>query len=277
MFDLLKKLNPLSKFPKIFSFFRYFKSITLAVFRLVIFLVMTSILLPFFFIGKFSKSIIPHKIDFFIRSFWSKFVLWLCNLRVIVHGKAFRCDAYACNHVSWLDILAIQSILDISFVAKSEVKGWPFFGFLAKIADTIFVDRRATAVKTQQFDLTRALKAGKSLCFFPEGTSTDGSSVLPFKSSLFEVFISFNKADGSAIFVQPISLIYSHSDVLNPTFFSWWGDMSLILHIFDVVANARSGNIEITFEEPIDAKKFGDRKKLALAVQAAIKKNFVSQ
>ena len=276
MFDLLRKINLMFNLRTIVSFFSQSKIITLAIFRLAIFFVVTLMLLPIFFAGKLGKHVIPNNLDFAIRSAWSKFGLWLCKLKVVVHGKASYCDAYACNHVSWLDILALQSILDISFVAKSEVKGWPVFGFLAQIADTIFVDRRAMAAKTQQFDLIRALKSGKSLCFFPEGTSTDGSYILPFKSSLFEVFISFNKPDSLATFVQPVSLLYSHSDIDNPNIFGWWGEMNLIPHIFDVVANVRSGKLEIIFEEPVDAKKIGDRKKLALAVETAIKKNFVN-
>ena len=276
MSDLLKRLNLIINALKIGSFCRKFKIISLAIFRLIIFFLITLMLLPIFFIGKFGKLIVSTNLDFVIRSFWSKFGLWLCNVSVVVNGKVSRCDAYVCNHVSWLDILALQSILDISFVAKSEVKRWPVFGFLAKIVDTIFVDRRAIAAKTQQVDLIRALKAGKSLCFFPEGTSTDGLQVLPFKSSLFEVFISFDKPDSSTTLIQPVSLMYSLSDAGNQTSFGWWGDMNLVLHIFDVVAGARSGRVEIIFEEPIDAKKIGDRKKLAFAVEIAIKKNFVN-
>ena len=276
MIDLLKKLNLVFNTLKIGPFCRKLKIISLAIFRLIIFFFITIMLLPIFFVGKFGKLIISTNLDFMIRSFWSKFGLWLCNVSVVVNGKVSRCDAYVCNHVSWLDILALQSILDISFVAKSEVKRWPVFGFLAKIVDTIFVDRRAMAAKTQQFDLIRALKAGKSLCFFPEGTSTDGLQVLPFKSSLFEVFISFDKPDSPTTLVQPVSLIYSTLELGNETSLGWWGDMNLVLHIFDVVGSARPGKVEIIFEEPIDAKKIGDRKKLALAVEVAIKKNFIS-
>ncbi len=276
MFDLIKELDLMFNLRKLILFFRQFKIIGLAILRLSIFFVVTLMLLPIFFLGKLGKRIISNNIDFIIRSFWSKFGLWLCNLRVVVNGKAYYCDAYACNHVSWLDILVIQSILDISFVAKSEVKTWLGFGFLARIVDTIFVDRRAIAAKTQQVDLKRALQAGKSLCFFPEGTSTDGSHVLPFKSSLFEVFISLEKPNNLATLVQPVSLMYSHSDIENPSIFGWWGDMKLIPHIFNVVATVRSGKVEIIFEQPLDAKKIGNRKRLASAAEEAIRKNFIS-
>jgi 1-acyl-sn-glycerol-3-phosphate acyltransferase len=140
-------------------------------------------------------------------------------------------------------------------VAKSEVKRWPVFGFLAQIADTVFIDRRAREAKKQQVDLLRALKSGKSLCLFPEGTSTDGSYVLPFKSSLFEVFIALDKKDGSSVMVQPISLVYSHLDDAETRIFGWWGEMNLVSHIFDIVVKVKSGKINLTFEQPLDAKK----------------------
>ena len=246
-----------------------------AVLKLALFLIVTIILVPIYLVAKFGQNIKSNNFDFLIRSFWSKFGLWLCNVRVEVHGNvADFYDVYVCNHVSWLDILTIQSLLNISFVAKSEVKRWPVFGFLAKIAGTIFIDRRAMAAKTQQSDLREALNFGKRLCLFPEGTSTDGSNILPFKSSLFEVFTSPDKTDNLTAVVQPISLVYFHEETQSSVIFGWWGDMSLVKHIFDVVANVKLGKVYVTFEEPIDAKKIGDRKKLALAAELAIRKRF---
>ncbi len=246
-----------------------------AVLKLALFFIVTILLVPIYLIAKFGQNIKSNNFDFLIRSFWSKFGLWLCNVRVEVHGTVVDFyDVYVCNHVSWLDILTIQSLLNISFVAKSEVKRWPAFGFLAKIADTVFIDRRAMAAKTQQSDLRKALNFGKRLCLFPEGTSTDGSYVLPFKSSLFEVIISLEKTDNLTAVVQPISLVYFHDESQSSIIFGWWGDMNLIKHIFGVVANVKSGKVYVTFEEPIDAKKIGDRKKLALAAESAIRKRF---
>ena len=142
------------------------------------------------------------------------------------------------------------------------MKAWPLFGFLAKIADTVFIDRRVMAAKGQQADLLKSLSWGKKLFFFPEGTSTDGSHVLPFKSSIFEVFITLNKVDGTGALVQPVILKYHHSDTGSPMIFGWWGDMSLLPHIIDVLANVKSGKIAVIFEETLDARKIGNRKSL---------------
>ena len=166
-------------------------------------------------------------------------------------------------------------ILDVAFVAKSDVKGWPLFGFLAKIADTVFIDRRVMAAKGQQLDLLKSIQWGKKLFFFPEGTSTDGSCILPFKSSLFEVFVKLSKRDGSGALVQPVVLKYHHSDPKSPTIFGWWGDMSLLLHIINVVVNAKLGKVEVIFEKTLDARKIGDRKKLAVAAERAVRKRFI--
>ena len=243
----------------------------LAAVKLVFFFLITLVLLPVYFLGKLVFAFKP--LEVFIKSFWSRLGLWLCNIQVLVNGNIdIKAEGFACNHVSWLDILAIQSITDVAFVSKSEVKDWPFFGFLAKIAGTVFIDRRVMAAKGQQVDLLKSLQGGKKLFFFPEGTSTDGSFILPFKSSLFEVFVTLSKADGSSALVQPVVLKYHHSDIESPTIFAWWGDMSLLLHIIDVVANAKSGKVEVIFKETLDARKIGDRKKLALAVERAVQK-----
>ena len=212
-----------------------------------------------------------------IRSLWSRLGLWLCNIRIEIFGKVNQSsDAYICNHVSWLDILVLQSIINISFVAKSEVRHWPIFGYLAQIADTIFIDRRAMAAKSQQSDLIRALSRGKRLCLFPEGTSTDGSHVLPFKSSLFEVFMSFEKEDSSSVVLQPISLLYFNPNFEDSTIFGWWGEMNLVAHIFNVIADVDSGEVQVTFEEPLDANQSSDRKQLALAAELAVRKRFIN-
>ena len=244
----------------------------------MLFFFITLLLLPFYLLGKYSKLVfVSNALEVYIKSSWSRLGLWLCNMQVEVYGNIDRrVDAFACNHVSWLDILVIQSIVDVAFVAKSDVKGWPLFGFLAKIADTVFIDRRVMAAKGQQLDLLKSIQRGKKLFFFPEGTSTDGSCILPFKSSLFEVFVTLKKSDGSGALVQPVVLRYHHSDAKFPTIFGWWGDMSLFLHIVDVVVNAKYGKVEVKFEETLDASKIGDRKQLASAAEKAVRMAFVS-
>ena len=92
-----------------------------------------------------------------------------------------------CNHVSYVDILVLVSLAPAMFVAKREVKSWPVMGKLAQLGGTLFIDRqRRTHVGEINVDIQAALDDGALVIFFPEGTSSDGRGVLPFKSSLLE-------------------------------------------------------------------------------------------
>lgn len=110
------------------------------------------------------------------------------RLRVRRHGRPTPLPAlYAANHVSWLEVLALGSVRRLGFVAKSEVSRWPLIGPLAGAAGTLFLRRGSARAAARAVDQAVArLAGGDSICVFPEGTSTSGSSVLPFKASLFE-------------------------------------------------------------------------------------------
>jgi 1-acyl-sn-glycerol-3-phosphate acyltransferase len=113
---------------------------------------------------------------------------------------------YVSNHVSWLDILAVQAAAPVVFVSKSEVKSWPVLGWLVAMAGTCFIDRsRRSALRSVHQALTQHLQAGQSVCIFPEGTTTDGSQVLPFHGGLLQAAID------AGVAVQPVRLDYSHT------------------------------------------------------------------
>ena len=92
---------------------------------------------------------------------------------------------YVVNHTSYLDIPILGSIIPSAFVSKAEVADWPFFGILAKLQQTVFIERRASRVGEQRNQLRQHLEKGESLILFPEGTSSIGLTALPFKSSFF--------------------------------------------------------------------------------------------
>ena len=111
---------------------------------------------------------------------------WI-GLRIRVHGEIPRKGLIVANHVSYLDIVALSAAAACAFVSKREVATWPLFGLYAKCGATIFVDReRRTAVADVANEMRERLDAGVPLTLFPEGTSTGGDDVLPFRSSLFE-------------------------------------------------------------------------------------------
>ena len=114
--------------------------------------------------------------------------------------------AVVANHTSWLDIFALNVAKRIYFVSKSEVAGWPGIGWLARATGTVFIERNPKKAREQTEVLQARLLAGHKLLFFPEGTSTDGLQVLPFKTTLFAAFFAENLRDKIA--VQPVSVIY---------------------------------------------------------------------
>ena len=146
--------------------------------------------------------------------------------RQIGAPTALRPALFASNHVSYTDITVLGSLIVGSFVAKSEVAGWPLFGWLAKLQRTVFVDRRVRSTASQRDAMTSRLAAGDALILFPEGTSGDGNRVLPFKSALFGAAEKMQQIE--PIPVQPVSIAYTRLDgiplgrLLRP-FFAWYG------------------------------------------------------
>jgi lyso-ornithine lipid O-acyltransferase len=170
---------------------------------------------------------------------------------------------FVVNHVSYADITVLGSLIAGSFVAKSEVAGWPFFGWLAKLQRSVFVDRQVRSTAEQRDAITERLAAGDALILFPEGTSNDGNFVLSFKSALFSVV--FNQ--GRPITVQPVSLAYTRLDGLPigrrlRPFFAYYGDMALAPHMWQVIG---LGTVEVVveFHEPVSVAAFASRKALS--------------
>ena len=188
------------------------------------------------------------------------------GFRIEVVGEPCRTSPvlYVANHCSYFDIMVLGSLLDAAFVAKREVGTWPGIGFLAKLAGTVFVERRARHSRTQRDEMKARLDGeAQSLILFPEGTSSDGKSVLPFKSALFSVA----EAGGSALPVQPISLSYSGLDGLPMvrnwrSHYAWYGDMELADHIWIALGLGRA-TVTVVFHPPVSMESLPSRKALA--------------
>jgi len=172
---------------------------------------------------------------------------------------------YVANHVSYLDIEVLGTILKASFVAKAEVAKWPFFSWLARLQETVFVERRGRRAAEHRDEMARRLEAGDDLILFPEGTSGDGNAVLAFKSALFSV--AERRPRGEAVNVQPISISYTRLDglplgrYLRP-FFAWYGDMELGSHLWHAIGLGRV-TVVVEFHEPVTIEQLGSRKALS--------------
>lgn len=163
------------------------------------------------------------------------------------------------NHVSYLDVLALGALSEASFVAKASIATWPIIGTLAKLANTLFVERRGRNCVGQVEMIAGVLEAGRSVVLFAEGTSTTGRTVLPFKSTLFEA------ARG---LVQPVSIVYakditgSDLPIEERRIHPWIGEDLLMPHLWALLQH-RGVVCEILFHEPVSASAFESRKALA--------------
>lgn len=198
----------------------------------------------------------------------------ILGFQLVVRGERLpeRPMLYVCNHVSYLDITILGAIITGCFVAKSEVAGWPGFGLLARLQRTVFVERRRSAVARHGDAIADRLKAGDNLILFAEGTSSDGTRVLPFKSGLLAA--AEREVAGRPLTVQPVSIAYTRLNGmplgrgLRP-FLAWYGDMDLLPHLWEVVALGRI-TVVVEFHSPTSLAEAGSRKALAAACRSAV-------
>ena len=243
--------------------------------RLLVFLPLTIFLVLIFLI--FKAILKPLNLNypvFLIRKLWSILILRLFGLKLKVIGKqSYSSTIFVSNHISWTDILVIQSALDIIFIAKSDVKKMPGLGFLASIANTVFIDRNPQKISKDSLILKKKIEKGELICFFPEGTSTDGLRVLKFKSGFFQLlFDRINNQNKYIKKVQPLSIYYKvHNKNLSKDFYGWWGSMSIISHITKILCLS-SGSVELKFHDSLNSEDFNDRKEIALAAENTIAK-----
>lgn len=151
-----------------------------------------------------------------LTRWWCSGLLWRFNINVVIHGKppiesAKKCMILA-NHVSWIDIHALNSILPLRFIAKSDINTWPVFGYLARKSGTIFINRNRRKDTARIVDTTaNCLSHGSNVAFFPEGTTTDGTSIAHFKSSIVQAAINAKAT------IHPVAIRYSNPDgSINP-------------------------------------------------------------
>ena len=196
--------------------------------------------------------------------FWVQFFLgrvgYILGLRVRCENEAVRRHVlYIANHISWLDILALGGATRTRFIAKSEIAGWKLVGWLASIADTVFVSRdRRTETRAQANQVSEALRGDRPVTLFGEGGTGDGITLRPFRAPLFAAAIE------AGALVQPVAIDYGPDRAR----FAWFG--TSFSHEMMRLLN-RNERIPVTlrFLEPLDASLL-DRKQLAAQSHAEI-------
>jgi len=199
--------------------------------------------------------------------------LWLLGLKYRVVGQAMHdLGAVVANHSTWLDILTLNACQKVYFVAKSEVAAWPVIGWLARATGTVFIRRASGDARMQKNVFETRLTAGHRLLFFPEGTSTDGTFILPFKSTLFAAF--FTEKLQPILSIQPVTVSYRPPPGTDSRFYGWWGDMDLGPHLLNMLGARRHGQVTISFHAPLKVSDFDNRKDLAMACEIAVRSAF---
>lgn len=177
--------------------------------------------------------------------------------------------AVVANHSSWLDIFSLNAAKRVYFVSKSEVANWPGIGWLARATGTVFIERDPRRAVEQKALFEARLKAGHKLLFFPEGTSTDGLRVLPFKSTLFAAFFTPELKD--ILWVQPVTVNYYAPSGAEDRFYGWWGDMEFASHLIKTMAVPKQGRVEVIYHAPLRVADAQSRKSLALESENAVR------
>ncbi|MEL6701127.1 MAG: lysophospholipid acyltransferase family protein, partial [Pseudomonadota bacterium] len=152
------------------------------------------------------------------------------------------------------------------FVSKAEVAGWPGIGWLARATGTVFIERRRSEAARHTGMLAERMAMGHRLMVFPEGTSTDGQRVLPFRPTLLAAFMGEDAPEGARI--QPVTVIYEAPDGAPHDFYGWWGDMSFDRHLLNVLMVRRPGSVRVIFHPAVAVGT--DRKALARSLRDAV-------
>jgi 1-acyl-sn-glycerol-3-phosphate acyltransferase len=241
------------------------------------FLALTLVLLPFQLIGiafdlRLQRTI-PH--------LYHRVLCALIGVRIREVGRRSTASPalILSNHVSWLDICVISALAPVVFVAKSEVAGWPVFGWLARLQRTIFINRQArhqTGAATRE--IAGRLLGGDAVVLFAEGTSSDGIRVLPFRSSLVGAVHHAlgNSTHHTYVTVQPMSLAYVGFGGVPMgrglrDRVAWYGDADLVPHLLHVLS---SGAVDVTVSwgEAVAYDMSADRKAIARDAEKSVRR-----
>ena len=214
---------------------------------------------------------------------YHRFMCRLFGIRLRVIGTPVQDQGVlmVANHTSWLDILIFSAAARVSFVAKAEVATWPLFSTLARLQETVFVERgRRSQTAVARDQIRDRLLAGDALVLFPEGTSNDGNRVLPFKSALMGAVEATIGVDGLGrerhVLVQPVSTAYVSLHGMpmgreNRPLYAWYGDMELVPHLWE---SLRTGPIDVVieFHPPLSVDTIGGRKELAAVAETIVRR-----
>jgi 1-acyl-sn-glycerol-3-phosphate acyltransferase len=190
-----------------------------------------------------------------------RLVLRGLQIRYEVKGTPPQSGIIVANHLSYLDIVILSAIAPCFFVAKKEIRKWPYFGRAAQAGGTLFLDRSslASAERVAQ-KIAERLSLPVPVLFFPEGTSTDGSSLLPFHRWLFEPAVR------AGAWVTPAAITYRLANGVPEEELCWYGNQGFLPHLWKALAIAEfTAHVEFG-----DSQHYQDRRAAATETHAAV-------
>lgn len=195
---------------------------------------------------------------------WSARLLSSIGVTIEVNGSLPEPGLIVSNHLSYLDILVFSAVANCVFISKREVKSWPAIGWISSFSGTIYIDRtRRTETHAIQSEMQSALSNGTRLVLFPEGTSSDGSQVMHFHSSLFQPALDV----GARITAAAISYSISGGDAAREA--CYWGDMTLLPHLLNLLTKE---SVHATVKFSQQHLQFSDRKQAARTMRFEVER-----
>lgn len=194
---------------------------------------------------------------------------YICGIHIEVEGSIAPLTPLLLvpNHTTYLDVLVLGGLAPMVFTPKAEIARWPLIGAISRLCDVVFIERRSSKIKEAHQAIAEKITRGARVCLFPEGTTSDGVRLLPFKTSFFEMAVG-----NSAVSIQPVSIVYSKMGGL-PIFhgqrseIAWVGDADFLSHVWNILGK-QSITARILFH-PI-MQPMQDRKSLARECQKMV-------
>jgi len=217
--------------------------------------------------------LVGHHFKTRLIRWWCRQLLAAFNMQVVSfgltpeHHASLTKSMFVANHISWSDIHALNGMIPLRFIAKSEIRNWPIFGYLVSKANTLFIDRSNKKDAKRTIEIAhKRLESGDNLCFFPEGTTTDGTEIKPFKSSLIQAAILANAT------IFPVAIRYPNKDDSVNTAVAYAGETTLVESMQQILLQKRPV-IELHFLEPITPEIYAKlgRRELTLHIEGLIR------
>lgn len=229
-----------------------------------------SLILPFFLLKPFGFNV--RCMATYLRHRWGKSVSAIMNMKVKVKGDAPQPPFFlVSNHLSYSDIWVLFSELRGTFIAKSDIKNWPVLGWMIATSGILFIDRsRRMDVKRANDEISRSIADTQGLILFPEGTTSPGDDVLPFRSPLLQYPALKNMP------VHTVAIHYRSSDPAYSAreYICWWDDTPFLTHMLRLMRlKATEVVLNFTDEPVLD----GDRKRLAKKAEQSVRGLYLKQ